>query len=199
MKKRGKWEDHYSRKAREENWPARSVYKLEEMDRRFRIIRKGDRVLDLGCYPGSWTKYSLKKTGKTGHVTGIDISGPPNIKSNNFNFIRADILEIEPHSLFKEIGPQEVVLSDLAPNTTGNRITDSIRSYELSEKALSIAVNTLKNGGIFVCKIFESEYLQKFKKDCQKHFHSVRLFRPGSVRAGSREIFVIASKKFNSP
>lgn len=191
MKKRGKWEDYYTRKAKEENWPARSVYKLKEIDKRFRIIKIGDRVLDLGCYPGSWSMYALKKVGDKGFVTGIDISGPPRIEDGNFRFIKADILEPGFLSLLNEIGDQDVLLSDLAPKTTGNRVTDSFRSLELSRMALSISKSVLKENGRFVCKIFESGEIQNFKKECESIFQSVRLFRPRSVRAGSREIFLI--------
>jgi len=140
MNKQEKWKDHYSNRAREEKWLARSVYKLEEIDRKHGIIRRGFRVLDLGCYPGSWSQYCLKKVGKWGEVVGLDIKAPDRIFAENFRFIKTDILTLEPAWLTREVGKTDAVISDLAPNTTGISLVDTSQSLDLAAKALEIAL-----------------------------------------------------------
>ena len=136
--KSNRWDDHYTEKARAEKWLARSVYKLQEIDRKFKLIQKGDRVLDLGCFPGSWSQYVIRKVGKGGDVVGIDLKTPTGFRSPNFKFIEADIETIDPEALIMEIGPMNAVLSDLAPATTGIRDTDAARSMFLAEQAARI-------------------------------------------------------------
>lgn len=191
MKKGNRWKDHYTDRAREENWLARSVYKLEEIDKKYKIIKKGARVLDLGCYPGSWTKYCLKKAGKGGHVTGIDIQKPDRIQAINFRFINSDIFDIDPTILSREIGKMDAVISDLAPQTTGIRFSDAGRSMALAEKALEIGISVLKKDGHFICKVFEGEEFKSFKVKAGEYFFEMRVLRPFAVRKRSREIYLI--------
>lgn len=186
-----KWADYYTKKARKENWLARSVYKLQEIDRKLHLVCPGDKVLDLGCYPGSWSQYCLKKAGTKGCVTGVDIKEPERLSARNFQFIKANTLQLDLEWLRKEIGPQDVVLSDMAPNTTGIPLTDVARSLELAYKALSIAEYLLKVGGKFLCKVFEGEGFMEFRKRVSLDFRRTRLLRPGSTRRSSREIYVI--------
>ena len=189
--KSNQWDDHYTVRARKEKWLARSVYKLQEIDRKFKLIHKGDRLLDLGCFPGSWSQYAIKKVGKQGEVVGIDLHAPKTFSPPNFRCIEADIENIEPEWLAEEIRPRNLVLSDLAPPTTGIRATDASRSMQLAEKAARIALVLLKNGGHFVCKIFEGEDLKTFKSDISSRFQQVRLFRPKAVRKRSREVYLV--------
>ena len=135
MKKVNSWNDHYTKKAKEEKWLARSVYKLEEIDRKHRLIKNGDRVMDLGCYPGSWSQYILNKVGKNGKVIGIDLLIPQKVSASNFTFLKGDILDLETDRLFKDAGEIDLLLSDMAPKTTGSNITDCARSIELANKA----------------------------------------------------------------
>ncbi|MBW1766370.1 MAG: RlmE family RNA methyltransferase [Deltaproteobacteria bacterium] len=186
-----RWEDHYTRRARDEKWPARSVYKLEEIDRRFKLIRQGNHLLDLGCYPGSWSQYSIKRVGPRGEVVGVDLKGPDNPLSPNFRFIRADVFTLDPGWLAREIGPRDTVISDLAPQTTGIRGVDTSRSMELAGKALSIAFMMLKKRGHFLCKVFEGEDLKAYKDEISSCFDQVRIIRPRAVRRGSREVFLL--------
>lgn len=186
-----RWDDHYARKARKENWLARSVYKLEEIDLRFKILKKGQRVLDLGCFPGSWTQYALAKVGPSGSVTGVDLKRPDKLIAENFRFLQADVFELAPQDLRKEYGEMDVVLSDLAPSTTGIRDADCARSMALAAKALEISAAVLARGGLFVCKIFEWEDLQSLRSSASKVFERVRLFRPAATRKRSREVYVI--------
>ena len=186
-----KWIDYYTIKAKKEKWLARSVYKLQEIDKRVKLIRSGDKVLDLGCYPGSWSQYCLKKVGPKGHVTGIDIKEPEELNAKNFTFIRANILDINPEWLRDKIGIQDVLISDMAPQTTGIVITDIARSLELADKALDIVLCLLKSGGNFLCKVLEGEGFLEFKTKVSSHFKKSRLIRPKSTRKRSREIFMV--------
>jgi 23S rRNA (uridine2552-2'-O)-methyltransferase len=195
MIKGNRWDDHYALRAKKENWLARSVYKLKEIDKRFKIIRKGGRVLDLGCYPGSWSQYCLKKVGPNGNVTGLDLHQPARLSSPHFRFIRADVLDIEPGRLLAQTGPVQTVLSDMAPETTGIRERDVNRSMELAEKALEIALALLKMKGGFVCKVFEGNGFKLLKKKGSPFFEQVRIIRPSAVRKGSREIYLIGIKR----
>ena len=196
--KRNTWQDHYSRKAQKEKYPARSVYKLQEIQKKYRLIRKGDRVLDLGCYPGSWTQYSLKKVGSKGEVIGIDLNKPKSLNAPNFRFVKADVLKVPLEWLDTHIGRVNVVLSDLAPRTTGVKSADAARSMELAQRAFEIASRLLERNGAFVCKVFEGQGLQEFRSEISGHFTTIRAIRPKAVRKGSREIYLIAQGKIFS-
>ena len=174
MAKGNRWKDHYTDRARKEKWLARSVYKLEEIDKKHRLISKGCRLMDLGCYPGSWTQYCIKKIGQGGKVVGVDLKKPERFGSPNFRFIQSDILELDVKLLADESGEMDLVISDLAPKTTGIGVADSSRSMELSEKALEIALSVLKKNGHFLCKIFEGEDLKEFKDRTRSYFKKVQ-------------------------
>ena len=189
--KQNRWDDHYARRAKKEKWLARSVYKLQEIDNKFKLIRKGNRLLDLGCYPGSWTQYALKIAGKQGDVVGVDLTEPDHFLSGSFRFIQANVMDLESQWLTREISPRDVVISDLAPPTTGIRATDTSRSISLARKALEIACVLLKKKGNFVCKILEGEDIRLFKSEASRNFSQVRLFRPKATRKRSREVYLI--------
>jgi 23S rRNA (uridine2552-2'-O)-methyltransferase len=189
--KGNRWDDHYALRARKEQWLARSVYKLEEIDKKYRLVGQDDRILDLGCFPGSWSQYCLKNVGPKGEVVGIDLKKPERFSAPNFKFIRADIMTIDIESLAGKIGPRNVVLSDLAPQTSGIGVTDAARSLRLAEKAFRIALAVLKNGGNFLCKVFEGEDLHIFRKEVLQRFRQGRTVRPAAVRKASREVYLL--------
>jgi 23S rRNA (uridine2552-2'-O)-methyltransferase len=191
MAKRDTWEDHYTRRARSEKWLARSVYKLEEIDKKYRLIRQGHRVLDLGCSPGSWSQYCLKKVGPQGHVAGVDLERPGPLPAPNYQFIEGNILELDPKWLAKEIGPRDLVISDMAPQTTGIKVADASRSLELANRALAIALIVLKKEGHLLCKVFQGEDQKTFKKEFGRCFDQMRLIRPSAVRKKSKEIYLL--------
>ncbi len=191
--KSNRWDDHYTEKARRENWLARSVYKLQEIDRKFKLIHRGDRVLDLGCFPGSWSQYAIGKVGKGGDVVGIDLQIPKDFNPPNFRFIEADIETVDLEQLAKKIEPRNLVMSDLAPPTTGIRDTDVARSMFLAEQAVRIARAVLKLKGHFVCKIFEGEALKSFETGISPLFKQVRRFRPQATRKRSREVYLVGT------
>ncbi|MCG6908517.1 MAG: RlmE family RNA methyltransferase [Deltaproteobacteria bacterium] len=187
------WEDHYTRRAKRERYPARSVYKLKEIQQKFRIIKKGHRVLDLGCAPGSWLLYASELTGAGGRVVGIDLkpagiqAPPPHAK-----IFTGDALD-ELDKVVGTVGSGfDVVLSDMAPGTTGNKTVDAARSLGLCEAALNLAENVLKPGGAFVCKIFQGGDVKAFSETVQKKFRQQKTFKPQSSRKASKEIFIVA-------
>jgi len=192
------WDDHYARKARQEEWLARSVYKLDEIDKRFQLIQKGNHILDLGCHPGSWSQYASLKVGPKGEVVGVDLNPPERFSAANFKFIQADVFTLDPAWLVTEIGPRDVVMSDLAPRTTGIASTDVSRSIGLARRALELATGLLKKGGHFVCKVFEGEDFGLFRDEVASRFGKTKPFRPPAVRKRSREVYIVG-KGFSGP
>jgi 23S rRNA (uridine2552-2'-O)-methyltransferase len=194
-RKQSQWQDHYTRQAKKERFPARSVFKLEEIQKKYTIIKKGNNVLDLGCAPGSWLLYSAKLTGSSGRVVGIDLvpitaNIPPHVK-----VYTGDILLMED-DFFKSLGTDfNVVVSDMAPSTTGNKFVDSTRSFNLCMSALSIAQMTLSTNGSFVCKIFQGEDFNTFIDSVRSIFKNHKIFKPKSSRKASKEIYVIGFGK----
>ncbi len=190
-----RWEDHYTRKARQDGYAARSVYKLQEIQARHRIIRPGDRVLDLGCAPGSWLAFAALAAGAKGKVVGIDLKPVTIALAGNVQTRVAD-LQAPDAALWQDIGDVfDVVLSDMAPATTGNRTTDAARSFDLAMTALETARTRLKAGGRFVCKIFQGPDSKAFEAAVRRLFEETRLFKPQSSRKASKEIFVIGKGK----
>lgn len=193
--KRNRWEDHFSRQAKKENFPARSVYKLKEIQHKYRLIKKGDKILDLGCYPGSWLLYAAELTGKEGLVVGVDrkpvsINIPSHVK-----IYTCDILSIEDEFLQSMGKDFNVVISDMAPPTTGNKFVDAARSSDLSRAALSVARKVLTPGGSFLCKIFQGEDFKTFSDSVKSIFNKHKIFKPQSSRKASREIYIIGFGK----
>ncbi len=193
--KRGKWEDHYTQRAKKERFPARSVYKLQEIQEKYDIIKKGDRILDLGCSPGSWLLYAAELAGNKGMVTGIDLK-PVTVKiPSNVRVYTGDILSMNddrPEFAGKDFN---VVLSDMAPSTTGIKDVDAARSFNLCEAAFSIAQKMLLPGGSFVCKIFQGEDFESFSDSIKAGFNKRKIFKPQSSRKASREIYIIGTGK----
>ena len=186
--------DAFFKKARDAGFAARSVYKLEEIDRKVRLLRPGDRVLDLGCRPGSWLQYALKVVGPHGAVVGIDRDPLPQ-PIPGARVPCADLYTAADGELLGELKAFDVVLSDMAPNTTGIRATDQARSAALVEEALSRAERLLAPGGAFVAKIFQGPEVEAIRKRMAARFSDVRTVKPEGSRAQSIEIY-LAGKGF---
>ncbi|MBW1982821.1 MAG: RlmE family RNA methyltransferase [Deltaproteobacteria bacterium] len=193
----GKWQphDHFFQRAKRQGFVARSVYKLEEVDRRVGLLKPGYKVLDLGCYPGSWLQYCSRAVGKNGLVVGVDIQPVDISLPTNVHIIACDVFNLLPTDLFRYSSTFDVVLSDLAPATTGIRSVDSARSAMLVEKALALAASLLQPGGHFVAKIFQGSELDVLNKKLRTMFERVRGIRPRAVRKGSRELYLVALGK----
>ncbi len=187
--------DHFFQKAKTQGYAARSVYKLAEIDRKRRIIRPGDRVVDLGCFPGSWMQYIGESVGSTGMVVGID---PQELKiplRENMHFLKSDIYDLDIRDLGRFSDRFDVVCSDMAPNTTGVRSMDAEKSYRLCQMAHRVARKWLGKGGKTVVKIFQGAQSERFVLDLKEDFDIVKRFKPKSSRKDSVEIFVIGIGK----
>ncbi|MCS7074619.1 MAG: RlmE family RNA methyltransferase [Bacteroidia bacterium] len=185
-------QDHYFKKAKQENYLARSVYKLKEINERFKLIKPGMNILDLGASPGSWSQYASEQVGLQGKVVGIDIT-PITLQLPNAIFLTADINAPDTPSRIEAEGISQfqMVISDMAPKTTGVKVTDQARSFQLCEMALWTARKYLANGGHFICKLFHGSEFEDFRKDLRKSFRKVEILRPQSTRKESKEIFLI--------
>lgn len=184
-------DEFYTLKARKEGYPARSVYKLKEMDEKFKIIKKGDKVLDLGCAPGSWLLYISKKVGGEGRVLGIDLEDIGFHPQGNIIFMKRDILGLDEIDLKNLRGRFDVVVADLAPKTSGVVSVDVAKSLELSQKAFEIAKIVLNKRGNFVCKIFEGEGVNDFIIEVGKSFKILKRARPSAVMKRSKEFYIV--------
>ena len=192
MYRKGQKNEFYTRKAHEEGYPARSVYKLKEIDEKFKVVAPGDKVLDLGSAPGSWLIYLSEKVGKTGKVVGLDLEDVKIEKKPNVVFYQKDILALTSEDM-QEIGaPFDAVVADLAPKTSGVPSIDAGKSLELNEMAFDIAKKSLRKGGTFLTKIFESEDTKEFTENIKKHFKEVRRIKPQAVIKQSREFYILA-------
>lgn len=184
--------DFWSKKAFSEGYPARSVYKLQEIDQKFRILKKNSSVLDLGSAPGSWTTYLLMNLGEEGKVVSCDLNPlSKDVKGNNLVFFQGDLNDTEILNKIKAQGPYDAVVCDAAPFTTGNRTVDTARSEQLVEMAIWYAQTMLKKGGHFLVKIFQNGNQQQFLKKLRELFESAKGFKPAACRSESFETYLI--------
>lgn len=214
--------DYYTKKAKDENYAARSVFKLQEMDQKFKIFKPGQKILDLGAAPGSWSQYASKKIGSNGFLLGLDLT-PITLKLPNCVFVQANILEYNMDTLTAAAADAkaqrkltgvtadataqrkltgvtgdaafDVVMSDMAPKTTGIKLTDQARSLELCEMALTVADKYLDSNGIFICKLFHSEDFKQYQAQLKERFKKVNVIKPKATRQISKEIFFVALSK----
>jgi 23S rRNA (uridine2552-2'-O)-methyltransferase len=182
--------DRYTRAAKEAGFPARSVFKLEEIDRRVGLLRPGMRVLDLGAAPGSWSMYASQRIGPAGKLLAVDLNPLTIALPRQAVFEQGDALALG-EGLLSRFAPYDVVLSDMAPKTTGSRVTDQTRSFELFMRALTVAKVQSAAGGSFVGKIFMSDDLAEARAEIRRHYDTERLIRPEGTRAASMEIFLL--------
>ncbi len=185
--------DRYYVLAKEQGYRARSAYKLKEINARFRLIKSGDTVVDLGAAPGGWSQVAKELVGDRGRVISVDLQRIAGIEG--VITIECDITERESTiKAIRNVLPQraaDVVISDAAPRLSGNRAYDHYHSFVLSDSALHIAEAVLKPGGNFVAKIFQSEYYSGFYKSVKELFRDTRAYTPKSSRKKSAEVFVI--------
>ena len=183
-------QDHFGERAKREGYPARSVYKLQEIDRRAQLLRRGHRVLDLGAAPGSWTQYAAQRVAREGKVVSIDLNPARIALPAHVTFQVRDIFQLDARAELGE-GCFDVVLSDMAPKTSGQRHRDQFLSYELYMRALELAVATLIDNGRFVGKIFDGAELPDARRATQASFEKVRTIKPDASRSESYEMFLI--------
>lgn len=184
--------DFWSLKAIKSGYPARSVYKLQEIDKKFALIKGKSHVLDLGASPGSWTVWLLRKLGGTGFVCAVDLNPlAKSVTGQNLRFLQGDLLEKSTLQAVGETGPYDVIVCDAAPLTTGNRTVDTARSSALVEMALYYTTVALKPGGNFVAKLFQGGQQGQFLQKMRGLFREARTFKPVACRNKSFEIYLV--------
>ena len=198
MSGRRRTADHYARRAKKERYPARSVYKLQEIDSKTRLIRRNDKVLDLGAAPGSWTLFASEKVGAGGLVVSVDQHPLAIGEPGNVLFLEADVLTLdlaELQALLIDDKKLDVVISDMAPRTSGHRFVDQTRSFNLFSRALEIGERLLRPGGRFAGKIFQGEDFETARASLRTLFNQTKIIRPKSVRQESFETYLVGLNK----
>ena len=190
-----KVQDYYFKKAKKENYPARSVYKLEEAQKKYRFLQTGNGVLDLGCQPGSWSIYAARIVGPAGLVVGVDLQEGKKISIAKAaeiiwfcDDIMADYIVEKIQKIRKDF---RTILSDIAPRTSGNKWVDQQQSLNLARRVLDLAGELLESGGNIYVKVFEGEDFREFVDSVRKSFKTVKIVKPKSSRSESREVFIL--------
>ncbi|MDR0585290.1 MAG: RlmE family RNA methyltransferase [Treponema sp.] len=203
--------DYWQLKARKEGYPARSVYKLKEMDEKFALLKTGGgapsvcRVLDLGAAPGSWSLYALRKMAAKGFLVSADISPLSRqydgglFDGDNFFFVQGDITDPAIQGIILSRGPYSLIISDTAPATSGNRSVDAARSLELAGAVLDYAEKALVKGGSLVLKVFQGGDTAELLKRIKTLFDTAKGFKPRSCRSESFETYYIGMGRNEEP
>jgi len=185
--------DPYVARAKREGYRSRAAFKLLEIDEKFHILKPGQRIVDLGAAPGGWSQIAAKKVGPKGRIVGIDLL--PIDPMPGVEFIQLDFLdESAPGKLIEMLGgPADVVMSDMAANTTGHKKTDHLRIIGLAEAAIYFAREILAPGGVFVAKVFQGGTENQLLADLKRDFAVVRHVKPAASRSDSAELYVLAT------
>jgi len=195
-----KKQDHWQIKARNEGYPARSVYKLKEIDEKFGLMKAHFRILDLGAAPGSWSLYILRKT-PGAFLVSVDLSPLSRefdsglFDGENFSFIRGDFTDPLIRENIVSKGPYNLILSDAAPATTGSRVVDTSRSLEIAETAVFYAETALASGGSLVIKVFQGSDTQELLKRLGGLFKTAKSYKPQACRSDSFETYYLGLGK----
>jgi 23S rRNA (uridine2552-2'-O)-methyltransferase len=184
--------DHYLQKSRLEDFRSRAAYKLEEIDKKYRLIRPGQKILDLGAAPGSWSQYAQRQAKSKAKIIAIDLLEIEPIEG--VTIIQGDIRDSEKQKQILELAPKklDLILSDMAPDTTGVHHADTENSAMLVHLALDIVEKLLKPGGSFIAKVFEGNEYKELLTRAQKLFNFAKSFKPKASLNRSREIFLVA-------
>lgn len=185
--------DEFVRLAEKEGYRSRAVYKLKELDEKYRLFRPGQRIVDLGAAPGSWSEYAAEKVGERGRVIALDIL--PMDALAGVEFIQGDFQdEAVLTALLKVLGEEraDLVISDMAPNMSGMDAIDIPRAMYLVELAHELARQALRRGGVFLCKLFQGEGSDAWLKALRSDFGNVVIKKPKASRSRSREVYVVA-------
>lgn len=186
--------DRFTRAAKAAGYPARSVFKLEEIQRRYHIFRQGQRVLDLGAAPGSWTLYVSKEVGPSGRVLAADLSEFPGGVPTNVTVRQLDVMKAGRAEL-GDLAPYHVVLSDMAPRTSGNKLRDQALSFELCQRALVLADELGGADSHIVLKLFMSNDFKALETALRARYAECRTVRPEATRSQSTEVFLVGLRR----
>lgn len=188
--------DFWSKKAFSEGYPARSVYKLQEIDEKFDLLKKTKTALDLGAAPGSWTVFLLRNLGENSNVVSCDLNPlSKNVNADNLTFIQGDLNDKAIFEKIKLLSPFDLVVCDAAPLTTGNKTVDTARSEQIVEMAIWYAKTMLREGGNFAVKIFQNGNQQNLLKKMREIFTAAKGFKPKACRAESMETYLVGLEK----
>ncbi len=185
-------EDFFIKDSKRKGYRSRSVYKLSEIDQKFNIFKNVKKVIDIGSCPGGWSEYAIKKV-RSGKLLAIDITEMEPI--DGVSFIQGNIQDqILQEKLFEEIGNKkfDLIISDMSPNKTGNKVSDQYKFYNIADSILEFSQNGLMSKGMLVMKVFIGHGFEEFKSDLRENFETVIYFKPKSSRKESRETYVIA-------
>lgn len=188
------FDDEYVKKAQKLGLRSRAVFKIEEINKKDKLIKSGMKVVDLGAAPGGWSEYAVKAVGDKGQVVACDILSMDPIAG--VDFLQGDFREeVVLDALLTRINGKtiDVVMSDMAANMTGNESADSARSMYLVELALEMCQQVLKKNGSFVVKVFQGAGFEQFMKEVRIVFKTVKTRKPDSSRARSREVYLVAT------
>jgi 23S rRNA (uridine2552-2'-O)-methyltransferase len=188
-----KKKEHFYKEAKRTGYRARSAFKLQQIQKRFQLIQQGGIVVDLGAAPGGWSQVAQELVGEHGLVIGVDLSMIQPLE--NVKFIKGDVTQPDTIDHIKNLmngKDADVVLSDMSPNISGNYSVDQARSAWLCDSALRIADQLLKQGGHFICKIFEGEDTKDYLEKVKQRFAVVKTFSPEASRKSSSEVYIIA-------
>ena len=193
----------YYRKAKKEGYRARSAYKIQQIHERFTVVRQGEAVVDLGAAPGGWSQMLVELVGPKGLVVGVDLQRIRPIPGARFmqgDFTRKETQD-RMTAILAETGRSKVdaVVSDMAPDMSGNYELDQVRSVQLAEIALAFADKHLREGGAFVCKVFEGADFPIFRTDVKRRFKRVSQYHPAASRKSSSEIYLVGKHYLGAP
>jgi len=188
--------DYYYQKAKKENYRSRAAYKLIQLDERFNIFKPGDKVIELGASPGGWTQVASEMVGQTGHVIAIDIKSIEPIQGVEIvkGDARSEFTKSKVSAILQN-GKADIILSDMAPNISGNYNYDHARSIELAGMALEYADYFLRSGGKFVVKVFDGDLAREFFGRIESKFRIAKRFAPKATRKASSEIYMVGKGK----
>ena len=195
--------DRFYNQAKQEGYRSRSAYKLKQLDRECGLFGPGNTVVDLGAAPGGWLQVAAEKVGEGGTVVGVDFQRIEDLDDVDatVSFVRGDMTEDDTKAEVREVagGDVDVVLSDMAPNMTGEYGLDHARSVHLARQALDVATDVLDTGGDFAVKVFQGQDLEDFKADVDQEFQYARTVVPEASRDSSSEVYIVGKHRLTAP
>jgi len=195
--------DRFYNQAKQEGYRSRSAYKLKQLDRECGLFGPGNTVVDLGAAPGGWLQVAAEEVGETGTVVGVDFQRIDDLDDApaTVEFVRGDMTDEEPKAEVRELagGDVDVVLSDMAPNMTGEYNLDHARSVHLARQAFDVATDVLQTGGDFAVKVFQGQDLEAFRADVDSEFQYVQTVVPEASRDSSSEVYLVGKHRLTAP
>ncbi len=198
--------DEYYNRSKQEGYRSRAAYKLQQLDEKFSLLGEGDTVVDLGAAPGGWLQVAAERVGERGRVIGVDLQRIDPVEDADESLapvetVRGDMTGDETRDEVREVagGDVDVIVSDMAPNMTGEYSVDHARSVHLARQAFETALDLLRGGGSFVVKVFEGRDLEALRDDVEREFDDVWTTSPDASRDSSSEVYLVAKGRLTAP